>query len=166
MVERSTTLFTDPPLQVEQVSLDDIFLFKSVANRPDDVDDMITIAQAGLDTAQLRAEIDQQLDLVGDDAFIGSMASKLDRLAERGFSLDIHETVQTLDSQRQAAGDVRQAVADLLRTEYDDDLYQGVPEDRLATVVDGIDLDAAIAWLERTNQIVRADDGTIRLDET
>jgi hypothetical protein len=127
---------------------------------------MITIAQAGLDTAQIRAEIDQQLDLVSDDAFIGSMTSKLERLAERGFSLDIHEDVQTLDSRRQAASEVRQAVTELLRTEYDDGLYHGVPEDRLATVVDDVGLDAAIAWLERTNQIVRAEDGTLRPDES
>lgn len=166
MAERSTTLFTEGALRVEQVSLDDIFLFKSVANRSDDVDDMITLAQAGLDTAQLRAEIDRQIDLVGDDAFIGSMANKLERLAERGYSLSIHEDIRALDSQRQAASDVRQAVTDLFQTEYDDELYQGVPEHRLATVVDDIDLDAAIDWLERTNQIVRADDGTLRPPES
>lgn len=41
MRDRSQHLFDEELLTVRMVSLEDIFLFKSVANRDDDVDDMI-----------------------------------------------------------------------------------------------------------------------------
>jgi len=96
MISRSQHLFDENGLSVRMVSLNDIFLFKAVANRQDDVDDMIRIAQAGIDDDVIVEEIMTQLDLLGRDEFIGAMKQKLDRLEDEGFVFDIHRGERTL----------------------------------------------------------------------
>ncbi|MDB2283615.1 nucleotidyltransferase [Halorubrum ezzemoulense] len=93
MVSRSRHLFEEDGLSVRMVSLNDIFLFKAVANREDDVEDMVRIAQAGIEDDVVVEEIMSQLDLLGSDDFIGAMKQKLERLEDRGFVFDIHDEV-------------------------------------------------------------------------
>lgn len=73
MVSRSRHLFDEDGLSVRMASLNDIFLFKAVANREDDVDDMVRIAQGGINDDVIVEEIMTQLGLLGSDDFIGSM---------------------------------------------------------------------------------------------
>ncbi|MFC3960046.1 DUF6036 family nucleotidyltransferase [Halovivax cerinus] len=96
MVSRSRHLFDEGPLSVRTVALTDIFLFKAVANREDDVDDMIRIAQGGIDDDVILEEVETQLGLIGRDEFIGAMKHKLDRLEERGYVFDIHAEIESL----------------------------------------------------------------------
>jgi len=96
MISRSRHLFDENGLSVRMVSLDDIFLFKAVANREDDVEDMVRIAQGGIDDEIIVGEIMTQLDLLGSDDFIGAMKKKMERLEDQGFVFDIHREVNEL----------------------------------------------------------------------
>jgi hypothetical protein len=163
MDERSERLFDEGLLTVRMVSLDDIFLFKAVANREDDVDDMIVLAQTGIDEEQITREVDAQLSLIGRDEFVGAMKHKLDRLEERGFSLDIQDDIEQLYGRTEDAERVVQCVRLLSETEYDDDLYEGVPESRVRSQLDDETAESGIEWLERMGRIERGQDGSLVL---
>jgi hypothetical protein len=54
-------------LMIRLVSNKDIFLFKAIAGRDDDVEDMNMLVQAGLDYDVVTAEFEAQIDRLGDD---------------------------------------------------------------------------------------------------
>lgn len=161
MVSRSRHLFDEDGLSVRMVSLNDIFLFKAVANREDDVDDMVRIAQGGIDEDVIVEEIDAQLDFLGRDEFIGAMKQKLDRLEDQGYVFDIHHEIKALHERAQDGRTVSTAIASLLEHEYADDLYAGVPESRIEQRVGEDTASSGIAWLERIGEIERGSDETL-----
>jgi len=165
MIARSRHLFEEDGLSVEMVSLNDIFLFKAVANRDDDVDDMITIAEGGINEGVIIEEIMTQLELLGSDDFLGSMKQKLDRLEEQGLDFDIHREVQTLYERAENGYTVRNAVISLREHEYDDDLYSGVPESAIERRVGKEVASSGIEWLDSLGQVERAADGSVVLSE-
>lgn len=146
MVSRSRHLFDEDGLTVRMVSLNDIFLFKAVANREDDVADMIQIAQAGIDEDVIMEEIETQLDFLGRDEFITTMKHKLDRLEDQGYVFDIHEEIKTLHDRVQDGRAVSDAMTTLLEREYDDELYAGVPESSLEQRVGEEAASSGIEW--------------------
>lgn len=164
MISRSRHLFDEDGLSVRMVSLNDIFLFKAVANRQDDVDDMIRIAQGGIDDGVIVEEIMTQLDLLGSDDFVGAMKQKLDRLEEQGFVFDIHGEVNELYGRVQDGTAVRNAIISLCEQEYDDDLYTGVPESAIERRVGEETALSGVAWLERLGSVERASDDSLLLD--
>jgi len=83
MEERSKTLRTEDKLQVEITSPEDIFLFKGVAGRTTDIEDMNTLVQSGLDFETIAEEIDTQVDLLGEELFITYIGEALGKLQER-----------------------------------------------------------------------------------
>lgn len=157
MVERSEKLLEEPPLTVRMVSLEDIFLFKAVANREDDEDDMIRLAQTGLDTDIIAAEIETQLDWLQADHFIGAMNDKLNRLSDQGYDWVIHREVERLHARTQDAERVKMAIDSLLEFEYSDGLYEGVPERAIGDRVGEETARSGIEWLERLGDIHHAD---------
>jgi hypothetical protein len=162
MKERSQHLFEAGPLTVRMVSVNDIFLFKSVANRADDVDDMVTLAQAGIDEVEIMAEARRQIGDVAQDAFVRSMKQKLDRLADDGYAFDIHDEVDALYGKLEAAERVEQRLWSLYDTEYQDDLYTGVPRERLdKELATEVDIDDALEWLQRVERLKIADDESL-----
>ena len=165
MIARSRHLFEEDGLSVEMVSLNDIFLFKAVANREDDVDDMITIAEGGINEGVIIEEIMTQLELLGSDDFLGSMKQKLDRLEEQGLDFDIHREVQTLYERAENGYTVRNAVISLREHEYDDDLYSGVPESAIERRVGKEVASSGIEWLASLGKVERAADGSVVLSE-
>lgn len=165
MITRSRHLFEEDGLSVEMVSLNDIFLFKAVANREDDVEDMITIAQGGIDEQVFVKEIMTQIELLGSDDFIGSMKQKLDRLKNQGLDLDIHKEVQTLYERTKDGHAVRNAVISLREHEYDGDLYSGVPKSAIERRVGEKVAGSGIEWLESVGQVKRPADGSVELTE-
>ena len=165
MIARSRHLFEEDGLSVEMVSLNDIFLFKAVANRDDDVDDMITIAEGGINEGVIIEEIMTQLELLGSDDFLGSMKQKLDRLEEQGLDFDIHREVQTLYERAENGYTVRNAVISLREHEYDDDLYSGVPESAIERRVGKEVASSGIEWLASLGNVERAADGSVLLSE-
>lgn len=164
MISRSRHLFNEDGLSVRMVSLNDIFLFKAVANRQDDVDDMIRIAQGGIDDDVIVEEIMTQLGLLGSDDFIGAMKQKLDRLEEQGFVFDIHGEVNELYGRVQDGTAVRDAIISLREQEYDDDLYIGVPESAIERRVGEETALSGVEWLERLGSVERASDDSLLFD--
>jgi predicted nucleotidyltransferase len=149
MISRSQHLFDEDGLSVRMVSLNDIFLFKAVANRQDDVDDMIRIAQAGIDDDVIVEEIMTQLELLGRDEFIGSMKQKLDRLENEGFVFDIHTEINELNGRVRDGTAVKDAIVSLREQEYTDGLYMGVPESAIRRRVGEATASSGIEWLQR-----------------
>ncbi len=165
MVDRSRHLFDEGHLTIRAISLNDIFLFKAVANREDDVDDMIRIAQGGIDEDLIVEEIYTQLELLGRDEFIGAMKHKLDRLREQGYVFDIHEEISVLHDRVQDGQAVSNAINALLELEYDDDLYRGVPESAIHRRVGDETASSGIEWLEQIGAIETASDDTFVLTD-
>lgn len=163
MVDRSRHLFDEGDLTVRAVSLNDIFLFKAVANREDDVDDMIRIAQTGIDEDVIVEEIHTQLELLGRDEFIGAIKHKLDRLREQGYVFDIHEEINVLHDRAQDGQAVSNAIDSLIEHEYGDDLYRGVPESAIQRRVGNEIASSGIEWLEQIGAIERASDDSFVL---
>jgi len=83
MQARSEVFLSTQYLSVGLVSLEDIFLFKSVAERPDDIGDMATLIQTGLDFEAIEQEIATQVDLVGGERFVTVISESLERLDEQ-----------------------------------------------------------------------------------
>lgn len=160
MVDRSRHLFDEGNLTVMAVSLNDIFLFKAVANREDDVDDMVRIAQGGIDEDVIVQEVHTQLELLGRDEFVGAMKHKLDRLEDHGYVFDIHEEIKAIHERVQDGQAVKDAISALVEHEYDDDLYEGVPESAVERRVGGEVASSGITWLEQIGAIERASDGS------
>lgn len=88
MEARSEEFLTTQYLSVGLVSLEDTFLFKSVAERPDDIGDMATLVQTELDFDTIEQEIAAQVDLIGGERFVTIISESLEKL-------DNQEGIQT-----------------------------------------------------------------------
>lgn len=80
---RSEAYMSTGPLTVRLVSNEDLFLFKLVAARGEDIDDMNILVQTALDFAIVRAELDAQIEDLGDDRFVTYANEALIELEER-----------------------------------------------------------------------------------
>ncbi|WP_323677574.1 transposase family protein [Halorubellus sp. PRR65] len=83
MQTRSDPFITADTLTVGLVSREDIFLFKSVAGRPDDIEDMATLVQTNLDFDTIEHEIQTQLELLGGERFVTFISQSLEQLDEQ-----------------------------------------------------------------------------------
>lgn len=83
METRSEPFLSTEFLSVRLVSLEDIFLFKSVAGRPDDIGDMATLIQTGLDFDQIENEIAAQVPLLGGEQFVTIISGSLEQLDDQ-----------------------------------------------------------------------------------
>jgi len=83
MKKRADVLLESGGLTVRLTSPEDIFLFKSVAGRSTDIDDMNTLVQAGLDFETVEREIEDQAELLKEDLFVTHIAETLAELRER-----------------------------------------------------------------------------------
>jgi hypothetical protein len=70
MRRRSEAYLNAGGLSVALVSSEDIFLFKSVAGRTDDIEDMFSLVQTELDFDVIEDELEQQIDLLGQELFV------------------------------------------------------------------------------------------------
>ena len=94
MQERSEQLLTRSHLCIRLASLEDIFLFKSVAERPDDIDDMATLIQTGLAFEAIEDEIARQVQLLQGERFTTIISESLGRLDDRhGIQTPLNETI-------------------------------------------------------------------------
>lgn len=83
MRQRSEEHLTSNEFTVHLTALEDIFLFKTVAKRPDDIDDMNTLVQTGLDFSVVEEEIATQVELLGGKQFTTHIRESLDELYEQ-----------------------------------------------------------------------------------
>ena len=82
MRQRSEEYLTSSSLSVRLTALEDIFLFKTVATRPDDIDDMNTLVQTSLDFDAIEYEIAAQIELLEGTRFTTHIREALDELSE------------------------------------------------------------------------------------
>lgn len=95
MKERAEVLMDSGNLTVEMTSPEDIFLFKSVAGRSTDIDDMNTLVQTGLEFETVEEEIDKQTRLLDEELFITYIVEALGELREQhGVTLPLTKYVQ------------------------------------------------------------------------
>ncbi len=155
MRERSKSFLATDQLTVRLVSNEDIFLFKSVAGRDDDIEDMNMLVQTGLDYDVVRGELEAQIDRLGDDQFATFVNEALVDLEEQyGVTTPIEDRVQELTTRYYRGIEVLQAL----------DVPMTV--DELAA---DLDLDVAevrdrVAYLAGFDRIVH-DDETVRPTE-
>jgi len=83
MRERSEEYIKSNEFAVRLTALEDIFLFKSVAKRPDDIDDMNTLVQTNLDFEAIEQEIAAQVELLSGKQFTTHVRESLDELYEQ-----------------------------------------------------------------------------------
>ncbi|MFC6906903.1 hypothetical protein [Halalkalicoccus tibetensis] len=82
MRARSEPFLSDEYFSIGLVSFEDIFLFKAVAERPDDIGDMATLIQTNLDFNVIEDEIERQVELLGGEFFVTVVSESLERLDE------------------------------------------------------------------------------------
>jgi len=83
MRQRSEGSLTFNDLSVKSTALEDIFLFKTVAKRPEDIDDMNTLVQTSLDFETIEDEIAAQIELLTGKRFTTHIRESLDTLYEQ-----------------------------------------------------------------------------------
>jgi hypothetical protein len=83
-IRRRSERYLDPGnLVVELVSPEDIFLFKTVAGRVDDIEDMFSLMQTGLDFDIIETELTAQIELLEQELFVTYVSEALTELTEQ-----------------------------------------------------------------------------------
>ncbi|UTF55596.1 DUF6036 family nucleotidyltransferase [Natronosalvus rutilus] len=132
MQARSEAFLSDESFSVGLASFDDIFLFKAVAERPDDIGDMATLVQTDLDFDVIEDEIERQVELLGGEQFVTVVSESLERL-------DQNEGIQT-------------PLDDVVRGYYRHDVYD---EDQVTALLERAENDV---WLVPAIALQRAVD--------
>ena len=94
MRDRSEEFLSAGGLSVSLVSSEDIFLFKAVAGRTDDIEDMFVLYQTDLDFDVIETELQHQIELLGQELFVTYANEALVELEERyNITTPIDDTV-------------------------------------------------------------------------
>ncbi len=151
MRERSEPFLGTDRLTVLLVSNEDIFLFKLIAGRDDDIEDMNMLVQAGLDYDVVERELEAQIDRLGDDQFATFANGALIELEDRyGVTTPIEDRIQELTDRYYRGLEVLQALDDPMTV------------DELATEME-LETDEVrerVAYLAKFDR-VRRDDGIV-----
>lgn len=92
--ERSERYLDPGNLVVELVSPEDIFLFKAVAGRVDDIEDMFSLMQTGLEFDVIEAELEAQVELLDQELFVTYVNEALTDLTEQhNVTTPLHDPV-------------------------------------------------------------------------
>jgi hypothetical protein len=92
--ERSERYLDPGNLVVELVSPEDIFLFKAVAGRVDDIEDMFSLMQTGLDFDVVETELETQVELLEQELFVTYVNEALTDLTEQhNVTTQLHDPI-------------------------------------------------------------------------
>ena len=92
--ERSERYLDPGNLVVKLVSPEDIFLFKAVAGRVDDIEDMFSLMQTGLEFDVVEAELEAQVELLDQELFVTYVNEALTDLTEQhNVTTPLHDPV-------------------------------------------------------------------------
>jgi hypothetical protein len=92
--ERSERYLDPGNLVVELVSPEDIFLFKAVAGRVDDIEDMFSLMQTGLESDVVEAELETQVELLEQELFVTYVNEALTDLTDQhNVTTPLHDPV-------------------------------------------------------------------------
>jgi len=139
MQERCRSLDAPTPLTVQVASPEDIFLFKTVAGRTGDIDDMNTLVQTGLDFDAIVEEIHTQSGLLDETLFITHVNEALLNLRERfDVTISLQDDVEELSAKVYDELAILLAIdgkatVDAIREEAD------VSDDRLDALLDDLE---------------------------
>ena len=152
MRERSDPLFATGWLTVRLVSNEDIFLFKLIAGRDDDIGDMNMLVQAGLDYDAIRSELEVQIDRLDDDQFATFANEALIDLEERyGVTTPLEDRLQELTNRYYRGLEVLQVLDEPMTVdELADELEMDINEIR-----------KRVAYLEKFDRVIH-DSETVR----
>lgn len=151
MRRRSERYLNAGELSVELVSAEDIFLFKAVAGRTDDIEDMFGLIQTALDFDVIEDELAQQIDLLGQELFVSYANEALVDLEEQhNVTTPLAESVSKITERVYRELEVLQAIDD------------SIDRSELATTLDLSDreLEEALWSLEAKN-VIAVDDQQI-----
>lgn len=154
MDTRSESFLTHGPLSVHLTALEDIFLFKAVAKRPDDIDDMATLVQTSLEFDTIEAELDTQAELLGSDLFVTYVSESLAKLEERhGIQTPIDDVIIERHAQYMSGFEIR--------LELDEDGPTPIPELADALGLDTDTVEERVARLEERGFVRLTPDGVV-----
>ena len=157
MRQRSVTHLVAGELTVALVSAEDVFLFKSVAGRTDDIDDMFALVQTALDFDIVEAELERQIDLLGQELFVTYVNEALLALADRhNIRTPLSTTVEAITERVYEELEVLQAVGGSV-SRSDLDQRVGLPSEGI---------DAAIRSLESKGVVTVEDDKIVKESTT
>jgi hypothetical protein len=89
MIDRSENIISLDKIKVYLSSNEDVFSFKTMTDRPGDLDDCISLAQRGLDWDVIFSEILFQIEKSGKDIWITWVNERLIDLEEKGVVIPI-----------------------------------------------------------------------------
>jgi hypothetical protein len=113
-IRRRSERYLDPGnLVVELVSPEDIFLFKAVAGRVDDIEDMFSLLQTDLDFDVVEAELAAQIDLLEEELFVTYVNEALADLTEQhNVTTPLHDPVAEITARVYEELEVLQALGE------------------------------------------------------
>lgn len=157
MRERSVTHLEAGMLTVALVSVEDVFLFKSVAGRTDDIDDMFTLIQTDLDFDIVKSELQRQIDLLEQELFVSHVNEALIRLEDRhNITTSLSETVSEITERIYRELEVLQA--------FDDTIPRSELQERVD--LSPKEIDEAIRSLESKSAVSVEDHQIIKVSNT
>jgi predicted nucleotidyltransferase len=155
MQDRCQLMDTSGYLTVKAMSLEDIFLFKSVAGRTTDIEDMDTLVQTGLDFDTILEELRVQSELLDEEFFATFVNEALIDLEDRfGVTTPFHDPVREITARVYDQLALLQTFNDTIAVE---ELQQEseLPKDRFSAMLEG---------LEQKGNIKREDDTIRKID--
>ena len=97
MKRRATPFGNYKNLKVGVVSSSDIFLFKSITEREGDLEDMLALVRAGIDSEALLQEVETQRKLLGTEVWLTILNAKLAELEDKyGVTLPVKERIEEM----------------------------------------------------------------------
>ena len=156
MRQRSESHLDTGRLTVALVSSADIFLFKSVAGRTDDIEDLFGLVQTGLNFDTIADELTQQIDLLGQELFVSHINEALLELeAQYNVTTPLAEPISEITERVYQELEVLNA--------FDDSITQ--PELSAKLSLPPNDLEDAIESLENKN-VITVENGRITKQST
>jgi hypothetical protein len=150
MQQRSEEYLTSGDLSVQLTALEDIFLFKTVAKRPDDIDDMNTLVQTSLDFEAIEREIETQIELLDGKRFTTHIRESLDELYEQyEVQTPLEDGIDEYYAQYMEALDIR-----LVLSEDEPMSVEAIAEERgldRSHIVEQLEQLEAYGYVERTD---------------
>lgn len=144
MPHRSEAYLDTGGLSVALVSSEDIFLFKTVAGRTDDIEDMFALVQTDLNFDVIEEELERQIDLLGQELFVSYMNEALLTLDDRhNVTTPLADTVSEITERVYRELEVLQA--------FDETVSLSELQARLALSAD--EVDEAIRTLEHKDVV-------------
>lgn len=96
MIKRSEEILKLKNISLNKCSNEDIFLFKSMTDRPGDLEDCIELVKKGLNWIEIKNEIINQIKVNGKDVWITWFGQTLDELINRGLTIPIIKDIDKM----------------------------------------------------------------------